>query len=177
MPNLINELLVREYKDRYQESLGVVAVGYPGMDANAINRFRDRLAENDIAMQVIKNRIAKLAFEEMGYPDIMPICAGQTALATGEDPIAVARFMVEYAKKDDHLKIHGAMVENTLFDGPATVELSKSPTKDELKSIISGQALSPGAKLVGALMGPAGTIAGQLKKRIEDMEEREKGAA
>lgn len=177
MPNLVNELLLKTYMERFADVAGVVAVGYPGMKANDIHAFRDKLAAAGIALTVVKNRIVNLAFKELGLPEVAPICQGQTAFATGEDVVALARFMVDFRKEQPLLQIHGAMVEGTILDEPATVALSKSPTKEELKGQIAGQALAPGSNLSGALVGPARLIAGQIKAHIEKLEDGGEAAA
>ena len=48
-------------------------------------------------------------------------------------------------------------------DAKGVVDLSKSPGRMELISQIVGLALSPGARLCGALLGPGGKISGQVK--------------
>jgi large subunit ribosomal protein L10 len=118
----------------------------------------------------VKNRIVNIAFKEIGLPEVKDICCNQTAFAYGEDPVAIARFMVDFAKANQSMKVHGAMVEGVILDEAGAKDLAKSPTKEELKSQIVGQALGPGAQLAGALMGPASTIAGQIKSRVEELE-------
>lgn len=171
MPNRVNQLLVRDYKKRFDGVSNFVTVGYEGMSYADQGMMRGKIAEAGFGFFFVKNKLADIALRELGRPSIRRICSGQTALAYGEDPVAIARFFVDFKKKHDTLKIHGAVVEDTLLDEKAVVSLSKSPSKEELKGQIAGQILSPGSKVAGALMGPAQTIAGQLKSRIETLEE------
>lgn len=171
MPNRINTLLLKEYKQLFKDTETVISVGYEGMNSKDTAMFRDKLAEAKIDMTVVKNRIANIAFKEMGHPDISSICAHMTALACGEDPVSLARFMVDFRKANETLRIHGALVENTVLDEKGVVALSKSPNKQELQGIIVGQALNPGSQVAGMLLGTARTIAGQIKARIETLEE------
>lgn len=171
MPNRVNQLLVRDYKKRFDGVMNFVSVGYEGMNYADQGTMRNQIAAAGFDFFFVKNRLADLALRELGRPSVRGICSGQTAFAYGEDPVAIARFFVEFRKKNEALKIHGAVVEDTILDENAVVALSKSPSKEELKGQIAGQALSPGSKLAGALMGPARTIAGQLKARIEELEE------
>jgi len=41
------------------------------------------------------------------------------------------------------------------------------PTRQELLGMLVGQILSPGARLVAQLRGPAGILAGQIRQRAE----------
>ncbi len=171
MPNRINTLLLQEYKEQFKDASTLVSVGYEGLSSKDTAALRDKLAEANINMTVVKNRIANIALKELGCPEIMPICEKMTALATAEDPVMLARFMVDFRKGNEAFKIHGALVENTILDTNGVVSLSKSPNKQELQGMIVGQAMSPGSKIAGALMGPASTIAGQIKSMVEKMEE------
>ncbi len=171
MPNRVNQLLVESYKERFQDAENLVAVGYEGLDIENTNDLRARLAAQDIRMLFIKNRLVEIAFRELGRPSVKDICQGQTAFATSEDPVALARFLMEYKKEHDQLRIHGALVEGTLLDTDQVTDLSKSPTKEELKGQISGQALAPGANVSGALIGIGRTLAGQIKQISENEEE------
>jgi large subunit ribosomal protein L10 len=90
--------------------------------------------------------------------------------------VSVARFLVDFKKERAELLLHGALLEKEALDSKQVVELSKSPTKEELKSIISGQILSMGGKLSAQLLGAGGLVASQIKK-IADKEEGDGQAA
>ena len=67
------------------------------------------------------------------------------------------------AKKNDKIQIKGGAVEGSTLDAAGVEALSKSPSREELISMIAGQILAPGANLAAALLGPGSTIASQLK--------------
>ncbi len=171
MPNLVNQLLLKEYKARFEGVQNLVSVGYEGVNMADQGKMRDELAEAGIEFLFVKNRVANIALKELGLPEVTSICSGQTAFAFGEDPVAIARLLCGKAKSDDNVKVHGAVVESTLLDAAGVLALSKSPTKEELKAQIVGQALAPASNLAGALTGPVSTIAGQIKARVEELEE------
>lgn len=171
MPNKVNQLLLKEYRARFEGVQNLVAVGYEGMPVNVQNKMRNDLADKNAKFLFVKNRLVNIAFKEMGLPEVKDICKGQTAFVFGDDPVAIARFLVDMAKDaESKLVLHGGMVEGTLLNAKQVVELSKSPTKEELKSKIVGQALTPGSKLAGALTGPASKIAAQIQTLIEKLE-------
>ena len=170
MPNLVNQLLLKEYKTRFEGVQNIVSVGYEGVDMMEQGVIRDELAGAEIEFLFVKNRVVNIAFKELGLPEVTSICDGQTAFAFGEDPVAIARMLCDKAKANPNIKIHGAVVEGTILDEAKVKDLSKSPTKEELKAKIVGQVLSPGSNIAGAVVGPASTIAGQIKARIEELE-------
>ncbi len=171
MPNRINRLLLKEYLDEFREADSLISIGYEGLPALLTDKLRADLASRGIKLKFVKNRIAAIAFKELGHGDVKSICLGQTAFAVGgDDPVGLARFFVDFGKENKALKIHGALVEKTILDEAGVTALSQSPSKAELKAQLVGQALGPGGKVAGALMGPARKIAGQLKTLIEKLE-------
>lgn len=172
MPNRINQLLLEEYKSRFSGLQNMISIGYEKLPMKVQGQMRDDMAAKGIKFCFVKNRLANIAFKELGLPEVLGICNGQTGFAYGEDPVAIARFVVDLAKANPEVKIHGGMVEATVFDEAGVKSLSTSPTKDELKSQIVGQVLSAGGNVVAAAMGPAQTIAGQVKARIEELEKQ-----
>ena len=170
MPNRVNQLLLKQYTDAYQSVGSFISVGYEGMNVKATNLLRTRLAERNVRLLFVKNRIVQRAFREMSRPDVAPICIGQSAFVDSEDPVGLARLLVDFQREHKELKIHGAVVEEQVLDEKGVLDLSRSPTKEELKGMIVSQALGPGGRVAGALLGPARTIAGQIKKLVEKLE-------
>lgn len=171
MPNRINRLYLEEYKKAFGKVSSVISFGYPGLNVVNVGKLREELRKRNFKMMVIKNRIANRAFQELGRPSIASICKGQTALALSDDPVALSRFLLDYRNECKELHIYGALVENTLLDEKGVVDLSKSPTKAELQGMLVRQILGPASQVAGALLGPARTLAGQIRRRIETFEE------
>lgn len=176
MPNRVNELQVKQYKEVLKDASFVIAVGYPKMDVKGMDALRGKLAKANAKMLFVRNRLAAIACRDLGLGEVKSICVGQTAFVWGEDPVSVARFLVDFKKERAELLLHGALLEKETLDSKQVIELSKSPTKEELKSIISGQILSMGGKLSAQLLGAGGLVASQIKK-IADKENGDGQAA
>ncbi|MDR1534840.1 MAG: 50S ribosomal protein L10 [Planctomycetota bacterium] len=167
MPNRVNRLQVEAYKKRLGEAGFILAVGYPKLNVKGMDDLRGRLAGLGAKMLFVRNRLVNIALRELGQGEALGICQGQTAFVWGEDPVAMARFLVDFKKERPELQLHGALLENSLLDSAGVLELSKSPTKGELKSIISGQALSRGGNLSSCLLATGARLASQIKNRAE----------
>lgn len=164
MPNKVNQLQVAQYKKTLKSAGFVIAIGYPKMNVQAMDALRGRLAAMDARMLFVRNRLVAIAMKDLGHGDVMPICQQQTAFVWGEDPVSTARFLVDFKKEHAELLIHGALLEQAVLDSAQVVELSKSPTKEELKSIISGQILAMGGRLSAQMLAAGGLVASQIKK-------------
>ena len=175
MPNLVNKLQVEAYKKTFRNVEFVISVGYPNMNVQGMDELRGKLAAIGGRMLFVRNRLADIAMKELGHGGIMDICKEQTAFVWGEDPVSVARFLVGFRKEHAELLLHGALVEKSLLDSAQVAELSKSPTREELKSIISGQILSVGARISAQLLSGGAKLASQIRKKAEG--DSEEGAA
>ncbi len=164
MPNKINILQVEQYKKMLKDVSFVIAVGYPKLNVHGIDELRAKLEGMNANMLFIRNRLANIAMKELGHGEVREICKEQTAFVWGEDPVSVARFLVDFKKEHPELLLHGALLEKAILNDKQVVELSKSPTKEELKSIISGQILAMGGKLSAQLLSGGGLVASQIEK-------------
>ena len=176
MPNRVNRLQVEAYKKRLGEAGFILAVGYPKLDVKGMDELRSRLAALGGKMLFVRNRLVNIALRELVQGEVLGICQGQTAFVWGEDPVSTARFLVDFKRERPELQLHGALLENSLLDSARVLELSKSPTKDELKSIISGQILSQGGNLSSRLLAAGARLASQIKNRAEPEVEAEDAA-
>lgn len=171
MPNLVNTLMLEEYVRRYEARDYLIAVGYEGLDIDGTDALRAALEEKDMGMLFVKNRIARRAFEKIGVPDVDRILEGQCAFVEGEDPVAMARAIRDFAKEHKQVRFRGAVVEKTVLDEAGAKDLADAASKEELQGRVVGAALSGGANLAGALLGPARVIAGCVKAHIDKLEE------
>ena len=57
--------------------------------------------------KVAKNRLAVLALEGTRFDGIKPMLKGPTALAWSQDPVAVAKAAVDYAKANEKFVVVG----------------------------------------------------------------------
>ena len=167
MPNKINLLQVEQYKRLLKDASFVIAVGYPKLNVAGIDELRSKLEGMGGKMLFVRNRLVNIAMKDLGHGEVKGICKEQTAFVWGEDPVSIARFLVDFKKEHAELLLHGALLEQALLDSKQVVELSKSPTKEELKSIISGQLLAMGGKLSAQLLAGGGAVASQIKQVSE----------
>jgi large subunit ribosomal protein L10 len=164
MPNRINVLQVEQYKKLLKDVGFVIAVGYPKLNVAGIDELRGKLEAMGASMLFVRNRLVAIAMKELGHGDVKDICKEQTAFVWGEDPVSTARFLVDFRKEHAEVQLHGALLEKAVLDEKQVVELSKSPTKEELKSIISGQILAMGGRLSAQMLSGGGLVAGQIEK-------------
>ena len=172
MSKLVKKFMMRDYSSIFEGVESGVLVSIRGVEANENNAIRQDLAKKDIHITVIRNNLARQAFEDSGLAALAPILEGPSALAYGADSVVeVAREIIERAKDVEMFELKGAVLDGELFEGEAGVErLSKFPTREEAQAKAVTMFLSPAQNLVGAATAPAKNIAGILKTIEEKLE-------
>lgn len=140
-------------KAKFEENKDYIFTDYRGLTVDQITELRRKLREKEAEYKVVKNRYAKLAFQQMEMPDVADLLVGPTALALlKDDPSAIAKILVDYAREAP-VQVKGALVDGKVFDGPQTLELSRLPGRDQLLAQLMSTMNAPLQNLVYAMNG------------------------
>jgi len=172
MSKPVKQMIMADYKRRFEELEGALVIDIRGIEANANNQMRLGLADKEIRVTVIKNSLAKKAFEGTGLQSLTPALRGPSALAYGGTSVVdVARELVEWARKVDDLDLKGAVLDGEYYDGADGVKrLSQFPTRDEAKAKVVQLVLSPAGRLLGGALSPGARLLGvirEIQQRLE----------
>lgn len=174
MSKQIKTMVIDQIRKELGDSRDLLVVDASALDGVTANRLRIALQKKGVNLLGVKNALANRALEDLGVSGLDKILAGPSTLIWGgEDIVQLSKEITKWAKDVEKLKIKGGTVDGQVIDAKGVVDLSKSPGRLELLSIIAGQLLSPGRKLAAALLGPGGKVAGQLKKMSEGAPEGE----
>jgi len=168
MSRPVKELLRKELARRFEGMTSLVVVGFTGIDGSTTHRIRHSLREKEVRMTVVKNALARQAFDSIGLPQVKNLIDGPCALAFSTDSartsaVDIVRELLEIGKETPNLKVKAALLDGKAFGPERIEELSKFPTYDEAIGGIATSLVSPGRMLGGVLTGPGGRIAAMLK--------------
>jgi large subunit ribosomal protein L10 len=152
----------------FQEN-AVVVVANGGLTVAQMTELRRELRAAGAGMKVVKNRLAKIAVTGKPAEKVADLFKGPTAIAFSKDPVAAAKVVDAYAKKNDKLVVLGGAMGAEVMDQAGVKALASMPSREELIGQIVQTIMSPGANLVGAITAPGAQIAGIL----ETLEKRE----
>jgi large subunit ribosomal protein L10 len=168
MSKKIKQMLVEDLRARLGQVREVLVVDSSRLDGIAANTLRLKLHKQSIRMLGVKNSLARQALTQLGLGSLEPYLTGPSVLVFGgPDIVALSKEITKWAKEIDKLVIKGGIVEGKSIDAQGVVALSKSPSREELLSMIVGQVLSPGARLAALVTSPAATLASQVKTIAE----------
>lgn len=128
---------------------------------------------------VVKNTLASRAAAGTKLNGFDKLLDGPSAVVYGKASIAtIARMLMEERKLNEKLELRGVFFDGEVYPGEKGVEqVSKLPTREEAIGAMVASVLGPGRRLVGAVKGPAGRIAGILKAIEEKAKKAEAAAA
>jgi large subunit ribosomal protein L10 len=149
MPNaqVLNtkKAIVEQLTERIQAATAVVFVDYKGITVAQDTELRNKFREAGVEYSVVKNTLTRLAANKVGFNEFDEVLNGTTSMATTtDDPIAPARIVSEFAKKNKNvLKIKGGIVEGKVQTVDALNAFGELPSKNALIAQVLGTFLAP----------------------------------
>jgi len=156
------EKVVEELGQIFESSGVVVVAHYEGLTVAEMQDLRAQMRAVGGSVRVAKNKLAKIALEGKPCASIADYLTGMTVLSYSEDPVAAAKVVDAYAKKNDKLVILGGAMGETALDVAGVKAVAQMPSREELIASIVGCIAAPAANLAGAIGAPASNIAGIL---------------
>ena len=144
--------VVETLSAKIKEATSVVFVDYKGINVAQDTALRQQFREAGVEYTVVKNTLTRFAAKENGY-DFDEVLNGTTAMAsTTGDPIAPARIVCEFAKKNKlSLAIKGGVVEGSVLSAAELNGFGELPSKNALVASVLGTFLAPISSLAFVL--------------------------
>ena len=144
--------IVSELQGKFQKAKGIVFTDYRGLNVEEITVLRNNLREVDLEYRVVKNTLAKRASEGTPIDAAKDILSGPIGIAVGyDDPVLLAKKVLEFSKSNDKLEIKGGIIEGDLCTPVQIKTISELPSREIQLSMLVGAMQSPLSKLASAL--------------------------
>ena len=174
MSKYVKDLLTKDLAGRLDGVEECIVADVIGMNANSTSDLRKRLRTKGIRLMVVKNSLARRAFEGKALAPAFEGIDGTAAVMWGaEDFVTLVKEAVALDKDEEEFEkftARGGVMDGEQMDAAAVARVSKWPSRSDQLSMLVGQLLGPGATLAAQLKGPGGTLAAQVKT-IADKEE------
>lgn len=144
--------IVAEVKETANKALSAVMADYRGVSVDDMTELRNQAREAGVLVRVIRNTLAKRAFEGTAYECFNELLLGPNIVAFSfEDPSAGARVFKDFARGNRHFEIKALSIGGKLLAASQIDVLAKLPSKDQAISILMSVMLAPATKLVQTL--------------------------
>jgi large subunit ribosomal protein L10 len=148
------EQQVKVIADMFAKSKGAFIVDFKGIKVEQVTNLRKKLNKSDSEMKVVRNTLAKRAFEN--HPGATQALGtsmkGTNAIVFSYGEVTTtAKVLADFAKDVEVLQIKTGLMEGEALDANKIKFLSTLPGKDQLRSQLLAIFKEPAAKLARVL--------------------------
>lgn len=131
-----------------------------------VNDIRRKCFENDIKMQVVKNKLIRKAMEasEGDFDEMFDVLKGSSSILFSKTANAPAKLIKQLRKSGDKPVLKAAYIDSAVFIGDNQLEaLVNLKSKEELVADIIALLQSPAKNVISGLQSGGNKLAGIVK--------------
>ena len=163
--------IVSEVAGVAETAPSLIAAEYAGLTVAEMTELRKRAREAGIFLKVIRNTLARRAFENTGFECMNDNLVGPLLLAfSNEEPGSAARVIRDFAKENDKLVVKLVALDGKLLDAAEIEILANLPSIDQAKSMLLGVLQAPLSKLLRVFSEPEAKLARVLAGRRDQQQ-------
>lgn len=146
---------VEMIRDKFLDHQVIFLTDFTGLTVDEIGDLRSRLRDKGAEYRVLKNTLTRLAIKDTDYAEMDKFFVGPVAAAfTNDQPVLVAKELVNFNKENPNLKIKGGFMEGRLLEPAAVRNIATLPSREVLLARLVGSLQSPLFGLHNVLSGP-----------------------
>ncbi len=144
--------VVSEVAEVASQAHSVIAAEYQGLSVSEMSELRVKARQSNVQMRVVKNTLARRAFEGTDYECMSDALRGQMVYAFSmEEPGGAARVIKDYAKDNEKLQVKLVAFGGELLDPSEIKRLASLPTYDQAISMLMAVMKAPVEKMARTL--------------------------
>ena len=133
----IIEVLSNEFKT----AQSVIFCDYKGLSVSELEGLRKIATEKEAKVQVVKNTLATISLKNAELTGIE--LKDTNILVWGEDSVATAKVVAEFAKGNEKFVIKSAYVDREASDAAKVEAFAKLPGREELLAMLAATWMAP----------------------------------
>ncbi|NLD59737.1 MAG: 50S ribosomal protein L10 [Clostridiales bacterium] len=150
----LKKTVVAEIREKLGRAQSVVLIDYRGLTVEEVTDLRNQFRKAGVEYAVLKNTMLTLAARDLGIRGLEDYLKGPTAVAFGyQDPVAPAKIITEYLKKNKKISVKCGMVDRKVVDQAGVTALAELPPREVLIAKLMGSMNAPITGFVGVLSG------------------------
>ena len=166
------QAMVADVNETAASALSLVVADARGVASNDMTALRATARENQVYLRVVRNTLAKRAFEGTDYECVNDTLAGPSLFGFSlEDPGAAARLFKDFAKDNDKFEVKALSISGTLMGADQLDVLAKLPTRDQALSMLMSVMKAPVTKLAQTMNEVPGKLVRTLAA-VRDQKEQ-----
>ena len=141
--------IVASVNETASQAMSLVVADARGVNVADITALRKMARESNVELRVIKNSLARRAFEGTDYQCVEESLVGPSLFGFSmEDPGAAARLFKDFAKKNESFEVKCLSVNGQLLGKEKLDVLATLPTLEQALGQLASVMIAPVTKLV-----------------------------
>lgn len=135
-------------------AFSAVVADYRGLTVGQITQLRAKARENNVYLRVVRNTLARRAFEGTNFAILSDSLVGPTIIGLSmseNDMGAAARLFKEFAKDNAKLEVKSGAYDGKLFSGSEIDVLAKLPNREQALTMLASVLQAPVSKFARLL--------------------------
>jgi large subunit ribosomal protein L10 len=160
---------VEELTQSLGEAKGVYLTDFSGLTVAQIMDLRRKCKKEQIEYKVVKRTLLQRAAQNVGLDALQSDLSGPCGLALSRvDELVPARVLSDFAKTNEKFRIRLAVIDGKAVAEQDVKSLATLPEKPVLQAMLLGALNGPAASLAGVLQAPLGALLSVLSQRGEE---------
>lgn len=153
------QAIVAEVNETANKALSAVMADYRGISVDEMTSLRQQARDAGVHVKVIRNTLAKRAFEGTEFECLNEALLGPNILAFSiEDPGACARVFKDFAKDNESFEIKALSVGGKMLPPEQIDVLAKLPSREQALAMLLSVMQAPITKLARTLNDVPGRV-------------------
>ena len=164
------EQLVSDLHEKIEQFKAIVLTHYRGLNVEQMKLLRQRLREEKISFQVVKNTLMKLASKGTDLEKLNDYFEGPTAIAISYgNPIVLTKILLDFLKILPSLEIKAGLIEGKVTAPGELKALASMPSREVLYAQILGEIQTPGGQLGGVIVSALQQLLFVIQARADQL--------
>lgn len=129
----------------------IIVAEYRGLSVQAVTELRANARKEGVQLRVLKNTLVRRAVAGTPYEGLSDKFVGPLVYGFSADPVAAAKVLVSFAKKNDKLVLKAGAMPGNVLDVAGIEQLATMPSREELLAKLMATMNEPVAKFVRTL--------------------------
>lgn len=141
--------IVADVNETASNAVSLVIADARGVNVVDMTELRKQARENNVDLRIVKNSLAKRAFEGTEFECIEGALAGPSLFGFSmEDPGAAARLFKDFAKTNEKFEVKALSISGQLLEKEQLDVLANLPTLEQALGQLVSVMIAPVTKLV-----------------------------
>ncbi len=170
MPNLLTEMVTREYQREFKAVGGMLVVSMDRVTVHELEKLRGELDKSGARLRMVRNSLARRVLAESGVKFGEGVLVGNIGFIYGsaEGAIGAAKLLTSpELKKSGKLPIRAGMLEGQMLSASDASALAGVPDKKTLRGKLVGIIAAPARGLVTVLAANPSGLARLVQARVD----------